>query len=214
MELLDWLFPRYCLGCGTVGVLGCARCLAGVPLLPVDALGRIAGVDEAWAGFAYAQPILKRLVRGWKYEGWHEVEPAIVSLIDRWSLAHGAALVPEGVVVVPVPLHPLRFQERGFNQAEAISLALARTLELEHDASALHRTRYNTPQAKSHDRSAIGGTGLFIADSARVRGRTVLLCDDVLTTGATAQEATLALKAAGAAQVFIFTLAYSGRHLN
>jgi ComF family protein len=180
-------------------------------MLSADALSQIADVDEAWAGFAYAQPMVKRLVRGWKYEGWHEVEPAIASLIDRWSLAHGAALVPEGVLVVPVPLHPLRRQERGFNQAEVISLALARTLELEHNAWALRRTRYNTPQARTQNRQAIGGTRLFVADSARVRGRTVLLCDDVLTTGTTMQEAAVALREAGAAQVLVFALAWSGR---
>jgi predicted amidophosphoribosyltransferase len=171
-------------------------------------------MDEVWAGFAYAQPILKRLIRGWKYESWHEVAPAIVSLVDRWALAHGAALVPEGVLVVSVPLHPLRRQERGFNQAEVISVALASTLELEHDASALRRTRYNTPQARTHDRTAIGGTSLFVADPVRVRGRVILLCDDVLTTGATAREAVSALKSAGAAQVLVFALAWSGRDLN
>ena len=209
--VLDWLFPRYCLGCGAVGTLGCARCLAAVPMLSADAIGQIVGVDKAWAGFAYAQPLLKRLLRGWKYEGWHEAEPAIATLVDRWAVSHGAALVPEDVLAVPVPLHPLRHQERGFNQAETISAALAGTLELEHDAGALRRTRYNAPQARTHDRTAIGGTSLFVADPARVRGRVILLCDDVLTTGATAQEAATALKVAGAAKVLVFTLAWSGR---
>lgn len=209
-DFIDWIFPKRCLGCGAVGTLGCVRCLAAVPMLSTDAVGAVPDLDGAWAGYAYAQPLVRRLIMGWKYEGWRAVQPAVMALVDRWALAHAHIFLPS-TLVVPVPLHGLRLRERGFNQAEKISLELAKIIGLDHDGSALVRTRYNAPQAQATDRAAIGGTELFTADSAHVRGRQVLICDDVLTTGATAQEAARALRAAGAVSVRAFALAWSGR---
>ena len=123
---------------------------------------------------------------------------------------------PEGgpgappVVVVPVPLHPARLRERGFDQAEHLAAALARGIHRPIFPSALWRRRPTVPQASlGRAARAVNLEGAFAAtrQARRVRGTQVLLVDDVLTTGATAAAAAAPLVAAGAAGVTVVVLA-------
>lgn len=123
--------------------------------------------------------------------------------------SRGAALLAAGVeVVVPVPLHWVRRWRRGYNQAEAIGRELAAALGLPHDAGVLRRVK---PTAQHAQPSAAARRenirGAFVAKRpASVAGRTVLLVDDVMTTGSTAAEAARVLREAGAARVVVAVL--------
>lgn len=112
-------------------------------------------------------------------------------------------------VVVPVPLHPDRRRERGYNQAELIARPLARRLHLKQGAYLLVRTRPRPPRLvlsrKEHWDSVRGAYAT--REGLRVDNLRVLLVDDVLTTGATLDSCSRALKKAGAAAVLGLTVA-------
>ena len=128
-----------------------------------------------------------------------------------WDLAFpiGERLAAMGLptvdLFVPVPLHLTRLHERGYDQAALVTAVLARTLA--HPwRQALRRVRSTVPQARlSLSRRQANLDGAFAATG--VAGRVVGLVDDVFTTGATVQAATVALRAAGARRVHVIVAA-------
>ncbi|NDY56726.1 ComF family protein [Desulfovibrio sulfodismutans] len=117
-----------------------------------------------------------------------------------------APIAPD--VVIPVPLYPRRLAWRGFNQSLELARPLARKYGWPVDAQALSRIRDTRPQSTLSGRLRRENIrGAFAADPARVRGKTALLTDDVMTTGATVEAAARALLAAGASRVDVLVLA-------
>lgn len=112
-------------------------------------------------------------------------------------------------VVIPVPLHPARLAARGYNQAALLGAAVAGELAVPLVARALSRTRATPPQARLDRAARLGNVaGAFrVRMPARVRGRRVLLIDDVSTTGATLAACAAALREAGAAEVTALVVA-------
>ncbi len=111
-------------------------------------------------------------------------------------------------VLVPVPLHPRRKRERGFNQAAFLARHVGRRMGVPVAAGALRRVRETPPQAGDPADRRRNVRGAFtVARPADVAGRHVLLIDDVLTTGATANECARVLRRAGARRVGVFSLA-------
>jgi len=107
-----------------------------------------------------------------------------------------------------MPLHRSRLVERGFNQSLEIARVAARLLDLQLAEPALHRVRATAPQVGLGRRERAGNLrGAFAADGQLVAGRTVVLVDDVVTTGSTATEAARTLTAAGARAVQIWAAA-------
>lgn len=111
--------------------------------------------------------------------------------------------------VMAVPLFPARYRKRGFNQSELLARAFASALHLPVEASNLRRVRDTGSQTKLGREARLKNVaGAFICKNpARVRGKTILLIDDVCTTGATLEACAIALKQAGAKRVFGFTYA-------
>lgn len=132
--------------------------------------------------------------------------------IERYGvlLAQAGRDILKGAhVIIPIPLHWRRLMERRYNQSAWLAYALAAQLDMPVDVRALKRVRYTTPQVRlSFDARKKNMRGAFaVRDVERVKGRVVVLVDDVITTGATIEEATRALLAAGAAEVRVLTLA-------
>jgi ComF family protein len=112
-------------------------------------------------------------------------------------------------VLVPVPLHPRRLRERGFNQSELLAQALGRRSGLVVAPEALVRRKETPPQTgltAAARRSNVSGA-FTVRRRSRVAGRVVVLVDDVVTTGATARACAAALRAAGTTEVRLVTAA-------
>lgn len=131
---------------------------------------------------------------------------------------HGEA--PGELLVVPVPLHPSKRRQRGFNQTTLLAEAAIRALRQLHPgwslalaSGVLVRQRATGSQAglTPRQRRLNVRNAFRVADSAAVAGRHILVIDDILTTGATVRSASRALVAAGAASVRVATLARARR---
>jgi ComF family protein len=112
-------------------------------------------------------------------------------------------------VVIPVPLHRARLRWRGFNQAALLGAALARRLKCPLDVATLTRVRATPPQTARDraQRTRNVRDAFAVRCPSRVVGRRVLLVDDVMTTGATADECARVVRAAGARKIDVLTLA-------
>ena len=198
----DGLWPRTCAvrDCGRPsdrpGSYICSRCYATLPWY-----------DEfAKSAFAYLSPIAE-LINIYKFNGATYLTGDFADALERsYRKKHTAASVD---VVVPVPLHPNRLAERGYNQAGLLAAAFARRIGRLCDETSLVKIRDTVHQSRSTgDERRANLKGAFrVARPARIRGRTVVLVDDVMTTGATTEACTAALLAGGAHRVMPFTLA-------
>jgi ComF family protein len=162
-------------------VPGLAACVAAVPFC---------GPVESWVRrFKYPEPGLRGL------------DPAPGAVLRALICEAGdRAPGPPPERVVPVPLHPRRLRERGFNPAALLARALARELGVRHDATALRRVR-DTPSQTGLGRAARRRN---VRGGFRARGAVppcIWLVDDVVTTGSTLAEAAGALRRAGARRV-------------
>ena len=113
---------------------------------------------------------------------------------------------------MPVPLHLKRLRQRGFNQSLLLARHVADRLQCELDFLSLRRVRYTLPQTglgKDERRKNVRGA-FHLKDPEIVKGKTVLLVDDVATTGNTLNECSRVLKKAGCNEVFCLVLARAG----
>jgi len=204
-ELLRALLPRRCPGCDAQ--LGreaglCRECRAALrPRVETHSMLSPRPAPHLITLGPYWGPA-RRAVRALKFGGARDLAGALGG-----SLAAG---VPAGWgvgAVVPVPLHPARERERGFNQSELLGQALAAALGVP-CVPALRRTRATAQQARLHagQRSA-NLVGAFAVDAQRLPPGPVLLLDDVMTTGSTLVACRDALHAAGARQVYFAVVA-------
>ena len=196
-----------CVACrGRLSRPGAACHLCGEPIAtalipPAYRCGRCRrhppAFDRLVAAYLYRQP-LDAVVQHLKYRRLAYLGRHLAMSI---AMEAGDALI-DGDLVTAVPLHWRRQLSRGFNQASEIAYPLARSLGIEMRRT-LRRTHATRPQsALSRTDRQRNPTGVFSArPNARLAGRTVLLVDDVMTTGATLHAAAAVLKAAGAQRV-------------
>ncbi|GAB7080986.1 phosphoribosyltransferase family protein [Megalodesulfovibrio paquesii] len=140
----------------------------------------------------------------YKYHGRHAVERLLQELLlQRYTLELAASGTALHDCIVPMPLHPARLRERGFNQSLELARPLARRWRIALLPAALVRARRTTPQAGlSRNERQENVRHAFLAPRPELLvGRRVLLVDDVMTTGATAAEAARSCLAAGALKV-------------
>jgi len=231
-ELLLFLYPPTCAGCGEAvspaePLEFCARCwdslelvrspfcpTCGLPLSPEApapyqcgaCLGGLYRFDRARAAGPY-RGLLREVIHRFKYQGHISLARPLAQLL----LPPARELCTLNVihVVVPVPLHRRRLRDRGFNQAALLARRLGASLNLPVGYTVLSRRRWTEPQiGLSPNQRAENVRGAFaVSESAVVRGRGVLLVDDVFTTGETVDQCVRELKRAGARAVAVLTVA-------
>lgn len=162
---------------------------------------------------------MKAAIHALKYDRLHAAARGLGRMLAE-AIAQLAAEAPQEMLVVPVPLHRSKYAERGFNQARSLAIAALESLGKTHPewrltlaSSTLMRLRATESQAGLTPRQRRQNVrGAFtVSDPAAVTLKHVLVIDDILTTGSTARAAALALAQAGAASVWVATLARASR---
>ena len=215
--LADFTFPRACVGCGAPNTLICSPCAQSLPRaesIPEHHEGHTGLAASAL--FRYHNQPVERLIWSLKYRGdteaarffAHELHDALAEDISE------LALFSDGrpPLLIPIPLSTKRERERGYNQMQLVSRELARISSdmVDYRADLLKKVRDTPPQTRLERAARLKNLhGAFAAlKPDEVRGRTVILVDDVVTTGATLAEAARALRAAGASEIIALTLAH------
>jgi len=230
MNVLDFVFPKRCIGCGRIGRYFCGQCrqeMRPIPshesICPVCEGAAIDGAThpkcrtryglDGLTSFFHYDGIIRKAVKTLKYRLISDLATEFISLVplspSAWILRHARN---DNMVLVPIPLHQARLMERGFNQAEVLGTVFAERLHIPIKTDILRRTRKTTPQVemkKRKERLENMKNVFNIASDAHTHDRfdAAILFDDVFTTGATMRSAANVLKRNGFKQVWAVTTA-------
>jgi ComF family protein len=199
-EALPWNKPPFC--------IRCSRHLKNVSeesLCP-SCRGRLPHFDEAWSLLEYEGPA-RDLLHRFKFHDKTSIRRTFATLLHMFTERYTLQF-PDAAMVIPVPLHPVRLRERGYNQAELLAECVAREFRLPLQSGILIRERPTLRQSEldAKDRWTNIKGAFRIKNSAAIVGQEIIVADDILTTTATASEAANTLKDAGASRVIVITL--------
>lgn len=219
-KFLDLIYPPVCINCGKEGYLVCSECIQEIDYIQppdVNPLIKPSINSHYQSSYIYLNTYLDSLHSVSFYKG--VIRKCILSLKYERNIGLGlllAELLAKEIesykwnldMIVPVPLGRKRLLERGFNQSAAVAFPLAKLLDLKYDARALHKIKETSSQVGlSREERWKNVENAFFADRLIVKGKNVMIFDDVYTTGATINACSKALKNAGVNKVFGLTLA-------
>jgi len=205
---MNW-FPNYtCMACDgeiqtSTNTYLCSNCMSKLPITTEKQHGH-------FSPFIYEEPIRSMILK-LKYASNGFIAKALAPYLAAVYLRHIQPTLKTAPIIIPVPLHQSRLRERGYNQSEIIANELASYIQLPMFNNVLTRNRKTIIQ-KDMDATAraknLHGAFAVIPDQIpKIKNQNVLLVDDVYTTGATSQECASVLRANGARNVTILTLA-------
>jgi ComF family protein len=210
IALRDFIFPPVCLGCTeheTGHGLVCPQCLEQLERapLPSNALPALQPVIHLRA-LGHYRPPFSNLVHELKYRNRRSLAPVLGKSLAGLLMSDG--MLRNAELLVPVPLHPARLRERGYNQSQLLAEQIAQASRIP-AADSLRRVRNTRAQVRLDDdaRQKNMAGAFALRPGAAVAGKKVILIDDVATTGATLSSAAQALKDAGAREVLALVVA-------
>lgn len=225
--ILDLLFPISCLGCGQEGEFICPNCFEKIPLKKGPLL-KLKG-NPALAGLLmatdYNHPLVRQAIHRYKYDLVKDLAKPLGQLMtNRLRTVLNSS---DNIILIPIPLHKKRLRWRGFNQAELLALEISRQLDIPLANNIISRSKHSLPQAKiksswqrkqnikkafklnsrfdieSYDLAAgkvvLERSNLELKNS--LKNKTLILIDDVSTSGATLEECGQALKSLNPKQI-------------
>lgn len=198
---LNFITAPFCQRCGipfefqVEGALVCASCLDHPPIF--DQARSVAQYNEA----------SKQILMGFKHGDMLHYS----HILAQWMSASGQALLARTDLIIPVPLHPWRLMVRQYNQAAVLGNYISKLTGVNKCNNLLVRTRHTASQGhksvKDRGKNVKSAFKLNPNYKGNIKGQSVLIIDDVLTTGATVNECAATLKQAGAGQVNVLTFA-------
>lgn len=218
--LSDVLFPPHCIVCesglyqGEVDV--CSTCLSNLPLVNEDYSPESLYVRlsvELRPSFVWAYLLFdsnnktQKILHAIKYGDSPDIA---VRLATIWTDRIKESLVNSEIdMIIPIPLHASKMRKRGYNQATKIAEGIQKVIGLEIEENVLYRKRNLFVQARSKRAKRFENVKLVYAirNIDKIKGKHILLVDDVLTTGATLEACGMLLKNAGAKKVSVALLA-------
>jgi len=239
--LLDFVYPKKCVFCESVVPFGsgnaavCGECERHIPFLKENICKKCGIVNVERPGLELCERCLKAdfvfkrnyavfeyekvrgAIRRFKYDKIKYLGDAFVDLMIKYIYEIDESVIKDIDVIVPVPLSPSRMKERGFNHMELISATLSEALGIPADFEVLTRIHETLPQSslKFSERAKNVKGAFAVKDKARVKGKRILLTDDIFTSGATINECAGVLLKAGASEIRGFTISVaSGRRDN
>jgi ComF family protein len=220
-KIIEFVFPTACAACGKLGPMICSPCRSRFDAIESPICLRCGypsttsvvtclsckveefNLNQSRACFQYSEP-LETVIKQYKYGGLHALSEPLGNLMaQKWP---NWAQLPD--IIVPIPLHIRRLRSRGFNQAQLLANQVGPIVGIEVNDHILRRERRTRPQVdlKPSERKE-NVYRAFSAESGAVRGKRILLIDDVFTTGATLISAAGTLLEAGADSVSAYCLA-------
>lgn len=217
--IFNIVFPIKCVSCGKNGRDFCIKCLSDSPLAERETAKWIFPLYD------YRHPSMKKALWLLKYKGKKRLAESFAEIIYDKILEELSELsVMENfrnVILIPIPLSTKRYRERGYNQAELICKELIKINNLRHGVDIKNNFRLENnilikPKETEHQarienraerlKNIIGS--FAIKSEETIKGRNIILIDDITTTGATLNEARKILKQAGARKIIAFTVAH------
>jgi ComF family protein len=218
---LNLLFPQKCLGCGIEGELICQICLQSLPRIshPVcphcgrpqpsgimcPACIRPKNAINGLRSPLKFEGVVREAVHQFKYKNLRLLARPLANIMAEYLIRYP---LPADLLI-PVPLHPRRLKERGYNQSALLAEELSKLANLSLADDLLIRTKYHLPQARTRNvgERLQNVKEAFACSSSKLKGKKILLIDDVSTSGATMEACAEALKSAGAESVWGLVLA-------
>lgn len=229
MNLLDFLFPKRCVGCKRVGTYFCSKCISDIkqtdlvcPFCERLSIGGVVhpicrrkfGLNGLWSLGVY-QPPLKTAIQKLKYKWVKECADVLINITLEYWAKKGTFLLDQikkdqgkSWIVTSVPLHKSRQNWRGFNQSELLAQALAQKIGLKYQ-NLLKRVKNTKPQVKlkAYMRKENIKGAFVLSAGCNLETVNCILVDDVWTTGSTLKECCYILKRGKAKSVWALTLA-------
>jgi len=208
---MDFFIPALCVECGRQLPFGrkaiCKACYRRLPRVTQEQLAVLkeevfpADFDELIVVFQFS-PLFQQLIHLLKYQRFLAIAGYFADSL--------APLLPKGKydMVTAVPLHAVRYRERGYNQSALIAHRLAGHLGISYSGDVLKRVRNTPSQTKlSREERKINVGGAFKVNNEDIHGKSIIIIDDVLTTGSTLNACAAELKAHGAPAVCVAAMA-------
>ena len=206
--ILDFLFPKKCVGCGEEGSYFCEKCCNEIDFCQPVLVRMKAGPLEGVVAAGKYQGTLKEAIHIFKYEKVKDLADSLSEILAKVLRNKNIDFLQE-YSFIPVPLFSKKEKERGFNQSELLGERLAEKSKIKLSLDVLLKSK-DTPaqmglKKKVREKNLFGA--FTIKDRREVRGKNIVLLDDVMTTGATLYECAKVLRRAGAKKVFGLILA-------
>ena len=206
---LDWLFPPTCVHCKRKGTFWCTTCQQQIEPAPIPNPTEMPSALSGRRATAIFGSSIQSAIHALKYKQNRRLTGVLAARLAETFRSSGWT----PTLLTAVPLHAERLRERGYNQSALLAARLSIAIGVPFSAGAVQRLKATRPQVGLgyHDRQS-NVAGAFTADSASVAGQSIVVIDDVYTTGATLSACAEALRAAGAQQVWALTVASAGYH--
>lgn len=211
-EFLSLIFPEECVGCGKPGSFLCAHCERTIVMKPVAHSGTVATL------FDYKNPIVRKAIWALKYHHRKSIGKYFGIALYREFFKHLTRTGKESgeIILIPIPSSKKGSAGRGYNHAEIIARGIAQSAKkdgflIEVKSDLLHKSHETEQQARAKSRAEREKNveGIFLVKHGEmIRGKTVILIDDVITSGATIANAKKALKVWGPKRLLAVAVAH------